>query len=315
LMTKLFNAAIHAGKRARTETRISQNPTSVSSLAAALCEREVSDLPQAKVVILGAGEMAELSIEALRKRGVHNITVINRSLERAHTLAERWNATAATFESMFTALANADILVSSTGAPHLMVSADMVAGAMRARPNRPLVLVDIAVPRDIDPEAANVPAVSLFDMDGLNGKLEESLEERANQVPHVKAIVTEESQAFMQYFRSLAVQPLIGDMRKQAEDIRAGIFEKAMRKCGDISEKDRKNIEMMTLSIVKQILAEPTRVLKEEANTASATRVIEITRMLFNIPNLPLENTPEAFDLPIIAEDLLQPVEQEARHG
>lgn len=315
LMTKLFNAAIHTGKRSRTETRISQNPTSVSSLAAALCEREVSDLSEANVAILGAGEMAELSVEALRIRGVHTITVINRSIERAQTLADRWNAKAATFESMFTALTNADILISSTGAPHLMLSADMVAGAMRTRPDRPLVLVDIAVPRDIDPEAAAIPGVSLFDMDGLNGKLEESLEERANQVPQVQAIVAEEADAFMTYFRSLSVQPLIGDMRKQAEDIRAGIFDKAMRKCGDINEKDRKNIEMMTLSIVKQLLAEPTRVLKEEANSSSATRVIEITRMLFNIPPTQVEAAPERFEIPILAEDLVLRAEREVSNG
>lgn len=312
LMTKFFNAAIHTGKRARTETRISHNPTSVSSLAAALCEREVSDLPNANVAILGAGEMAELSIEALRKRGAHIITVINRSIERAKILADRWNAQAATFESMLSALAKADILVSSTGAPHLMISADMVGTAMRARPNRPLVLVDIAVPRDIDPEAAKISGVSLFDMDGLNGKLEESLEERSNQVPQVKAIVEEEVNAFMAYFRSLSVQPLIGEMRKQAEDIRASLFERAIRKCGDLSEKDRHNIEMLTHALVKQILAEPTRVLKEESNTSSATRVIEITRLLFNIPSEIDRPTPEIFELPILAEDLRPSVEREA---
>jgi len=284
LMTKLFNAAIHTGKRARTETPISQNPTSVSSLAAALCERVVTDLPNSKVVILGAGEMAELSIEALRKRGVNRITVINRSLDRAGLLAQRWNASAATFESMYAELLAADILISSTGAPHLMIGAEMVASAMRTRPERPLVLVDIAVPRDIDPEAADIPNVSLFDMDGLNGKLEASLEKRSQQVPEVKRIIHEEVDDFMGYFHSLHVQPLIGSMRQQAEDIRANLFDKAMKKCANVSEKDRQNIEMLTHSIVKQILAEPTRVLKEEANTSSAARVIEITRLLFNLP-------------------------------
>lgn len=285
LLTKLFNAAIHTGKRARTETPISQNPTSISSLAAALCEKVVADLPNAKVVILGAGEMAELSIEALRKRGVHQIMVINRSIERAQLLADRWNANANTFENMYTALQAADILISSTGAPHLMIGAEMVNSAMRARQNRPLVLVDIAVPRDIDPEAGLVPNVSLFDIDRLNGKLESSLEKRSMQVPEVKKIISEESIYFMAYFRSLSVQPLIGSMRQQAEDIRANLFEKAMKKCGSVSEKDRQNIEMLTHSIVKQILAEPTRVLKDEANTSSAAKVIEVTRLLFNLPN------------------------------
>src|ERR1044071_3381223 len=157
LLNRLFQAAIHAGKRARTETAISRNPASVSSLAASVAEKILGHIKTASVVVLGAGEMAELTVEALRKRGVEKILVINRTLERAQNLAELWGAASATFEFLQGSLCEADILISSTGAPHIVVDVKMVSQAMQARAERALVLIDIAVPRDIDPDAANIP--------------------------------------------------------------------------------------------------------------------------------------------------------------
>ncbi|HEY3472989.1 MAG TPA: glutamyl-tRNA reductase, partial [Anaerolineales bacterium] len=156
-LNRLFQAAIHAGKRARTETAISRNPASVSSLAASVAEKTVGQIKTASVVVLGAGEMAELTVEALRKRGAQKICVVNRTLERAHALAQRWGAGSATFESLHEILCEADILISSTSAPHTVISAEMVSGAMRSRPERTLLLIDIAVPRDIDADAATIP--------------------------------------------------------------------------------------------------------------------------------------------------------------
>src|SRR6266508_200642 len=154
ILNRLFQAAIHAGKRARTETAISRNPASVSSLAASLSERAVHKISEAQIVILGAGEMAELAVEALRKRGAQKILVVNRTLERAHALTERWNAHATTFENLHTALASADILISSTGAPHTIISKTMLDEIMENRVERPLVLIDIAMQRDIDSDVA-----------------------------------------------------------------------------------------------------------------------------------------------------------------
>jgi glutamyl-tRNA reductase len=186
VLNRLLQSALHAGKRARTETGISRNPASVSSLAASLAEQVVRPIADAQVVIVGAGEMAELAVEALRKRGANRILVVNRTLERAHGIADRWNAQVATFESMEAALTSADILIASTGAPHIILSAEMVAQAMQTRPQRPLFLIDIAVPRDIDPDAANIPHVKLYDIDHLNVKLEHSLAERMDEVPQVR---------------------------------------------------------------------------------------------------------------------------------
>src|SRR5574340_466614 len=147
VLNRLFQAAIHAGKRARTETRISRNPASVSSLAAAVAERSVPEIHNARVLVLGAGEMAELTVEALRKRGVETICVVNRTPERARRLADRWQAEAATFESLEGRLAWADILISSTGAPGLILDFEMLSRAMSLRSNHPLVAIDIALPR------------------------------------------------------------------------------------------------------------------------------------------------------------------------
>ncbi len=173
-LNRLFQAAIHAGKRVRTETAISRNSASVPSLAASVAERNVRYIKTASVVVLGAGEMAELTVEALRKRGAQKIRVVNRTLERARELVQRWNAEASTFESLQQTLGEADILISSTGAPHIIVDAKMIREAMRSRHERPLVLIDIAVPRDIDPDCASLPHVRLFDIDRLSAQLEDS---------------------------------------------------------------------------------------------------------------------------------------------
>jgi len=207
LLNRLFQAAIHAGKRTRTETAISRNAASVSSLAASLSERAVQDISEAQIVILGAGEMAELAVEALRKRGAQKILVINRTLERAQALTQRWNAHATTFENLHAALDSADILIASTGAPHTIISREMVAETMRRRAERPLVLIDIAVPRDIDPETSSLPHVKLYDMDQLNDQLEHSLMERLAEVPQVKNILNEELILFEDYLNSLDMLP------------------------------------------------------------------------------------------------------------
>ena len=261
-LNRLFQAAIHAGKRARTETAIGRNPASVSSLAASVAEKTLGYIKQASVVVLGAGEMAELTVEALRKRGVEKIRVVNRTQERAHALADRWGAEAATFESLSESLCQADILISSTGAPHLVLSGQMVADVMRTRPERSLVLIDIAVPRDIDPDAANIPHVRLFDIDGLNAQLEDSRARRMEEVPHVRQILEQELTEFEDYLKSLEMLPIIAEIRQQAEAIRLTELEKTLRRMPDLTDAQRERIEALTHSLVKKILDRPTRRLR-----------------------------------------------------
>ena len=296
LLSRLFQSAIHAGKRARTETAISRNPASVSSLAAALCERSVKDLPGAQVVILGAGEMAELAVEALRKRGVERLLVINRTLQHARRLADQWSAEADTFENLEAALARADILISSTGAPHLIIYAPMVAAAMQQRPERPLMLIDIAVPRDIDPDVTQTSNVCLHDIDSLNTHLEQSLAERAAQVPQVEAILAEESAKFMEFLGALDMLPLITDIRQQAEAIRLAELEKTLRRLPDLTEAERGHIEAMTQAMIKKLLGHPTNHLRAEAASPQAPEIASLTRTLFNLQYKAAPNNSAAAD-------------------
>ncbi len=283
VLNRLFQAAIHAGKRAHAETHISRNPASVSSLAASLCERAHPDLKAAEVVVLGAGEMAELAVEALRKRGVAKIVVVNRTLERARTLAKRWEAETSTFESLQEAVNRADILIASTGAPHIIVHADMVRLSMQERPARPLVVVDIALPRDVDPEVADIPHVRLYDIDHLNAHLEQSLAERAAEVPRVEEILTEVKGEVLEFLSSLNMLPLIADLRQQAESIRLMELEKTLRRLPDLTEAERARVDALTLALVKKLLDVPTRRLRSAAVSPQAPEYAALTRALFGL--------------------------------
>ena len=296
ILNRIFQSAIHAGKRARTETSISRNPASVSSLAATLSQRVVRHIADAQIVILGAGEMAELAVEALRKRGANQILVINRTLERAHALAQRWNAQATTFENINTALACADILIASTGAPHRLISREMVKEAMTHRAERPLVLIDIAVPRDIDPETANIPHVRLYDMDNLNAQLETSLADRMVEVPRVKSILEEELTEFEDYLKSLEMLPIIADIHQQAESIRQVELDKTLRRLPDLTEAERNHIEAMTQALVKKLLHAPTHRLRAEAASPRASEYAAVARTLFNLSDEDTHPTSTAAD-------------------
>ena len=284
LLTRLFQAAIHAGKRVRSETAISRNAASVPALAAGLCERFMPGLPCAQVVVVGAGDMAGLAVEALRKRGVERLLVVNRSSRRAHTLAARWGAETEPFENLSAAVQRADILISSTAAQHLLVSAGMVADAMRQRPERPLLMIDISVPRNIDPQAACLPNVHLFDIDQLNTDLERALAGRAAQVPQVMAILAEEQEKFLAFIETLEVLPLISGLRRQAEAIRRLELEKTLRRLPDLSAAERAHVEAMSRAIVSKLLASPTDRLRSGAASAQGAEVASLARALFDLP-------------------------------
>src|SRR5689334_9728934 len=283
ILGRLFQTAIHVGKRTRTETAISRNPASVSSLAASLSERVIHKISEAQIVILGAGEMAELAVEALRKRGAQKILVVNRTLERAQVLIQRWGAQAATFEYLHMALETADILITSTGAPHTLISPEMVKETMKRREGRPLVLIDIAVPRDVDPEVATIPHVKLYDIDHLNAQLENSLAERMAEVPQVRNILDEELNLFDDYLKSVDMLPLIADLRQNAEAIRQTELQKTLRRLPDLTEAERDHIEALTQAIVMTMFHEPTQRPQAEAASTRASEFAAVTRTLFNL--------------------------------
>ncbi len=286
LLTRLFQSAIHAGKRARTETAISRNPASVSSLAASLAEREFKRLPLAQILVLGAGEMAELAVEALRKRGAERIVVVNRTLERAQALARRWDAVASTFEHMQDLLQEADIVISSTSAPHTIIQAELMAGLMAARAQRTMVMIDIAVPRDIDSEVSQIPGIKLFDIDQLDGQVKHLLTERSAEVPGVEAILAEEEAKFIDFLSAQDMLPLINDLHQQAEAIRLQELGKTLRRLPDLTDAERVRIDKLTRSIVKKLLDTPIHRLRTEANCPHAPEYATVTRTLFDLPSL-----------------------------
>lgn len=285
VLNRLFQSAIHAGKRARTETSISRNPASVSSLAAAAAEASTSDLTAARVLVLGAGEMAELTVESLRKRGVRSLCVMNRTLERAEDLAQRWEAEASTFEFLEAELRLADILIASTGAPHFIVTREMVERAVKDR-GRPLLMMDIALPRDVDPDASLLPNVRLIDLDGLNAQLETSLSGRMAEVPQVRSILEEELADFDSYLRSLDVLPLIASLRRKAESIRQTEVERALRRLPGLTAAEVEHIDAMTQALVTRLLETPTHRLRESGHDRTP-EVASAVRSLFGLESGP----------------------------
>lgn len=283
ILSRLFQAAIHTGKRARTETVISHNPASIASVAVMLISEIVPDMTSSRIMVVGAGEMAELAVESLIKRGVSRIQVVNRTLEKAEKLAHRWGGRAATFESLSNLLLEADILISSTSAPHTVIFPTMVAPALENRSDRPLVVMDIAVPRDVDQGVAEIPGVSLYDMDALSQGLEQSLKKREAEIPKVVAIIEEEKAEFMSFLATLDVVPVIVEMRQQANTIRQAELEKALRRLSSLSPGEQQQIEALTKSIVHKILHSPTIRLRQEAGGPNATEYADITRGLFGL--------------------------------
>ncbi len=296
ILNRLFQSAIHAGKRAHTETGISRNAASVSSLAASLSAQVVGRLVDAQIVILGAGEMAELAVEALRKRGAWRILVVNRTLEHAYALAQRWDSQATTFEDISAAITSADILIASTGAQSTLISSEMVKEAMAQRAERPLVLIDIALPRNIDSETANIPNVRLYDMDHLNAQLETSLAERMAEVPHVKSILEEEILDYAEYLKSMEMFQIIADLRQHAEAIRHVELDKILRRLPDLTEAERNQIEAMTQALVKKLLHAPTQRLRAEAASPRASEYAAVTRAFFNLSDQRTDSTSLAAD-------------------
>lgn len=283
MLSKLFQSAISTGKRVRTETDISKNSMSVSSLAAQVTEQIVGNVSDSQITLLGAGEMAELAIEALKKRGANKFIVISRTINSACTLAQKWDGHAGTMENLAGALENTDILLTSTSAPHTIIHRSLIEGIMANRPNRPLVIIDIAVPRDVASDVKDIAGVSLFDIDRLNQGVVKAVESRESEIPKVEKIIDEEYLTFKEYFGSLKVLPVIAGIRQQANAIRQQELEKALRQLDGIDPKQQERIKALTHAIVQKILHEPTIRLRQEANGPNGEKYAVAVSELFGL--------------------------------
>lgn len=280
VLSALFRAAIHAGKRVRTETAIGVNSASISSVAACLAGQLLGDLSERQVLLIGAGEMGAIAVRALQKRGVARIVVANRTFKNAEQLAKAWGGQAITFEQLPEALGAADIIISSTGAPHTILNRKLLEPAMSTRPNRPLFIIDIAVPRDINSDVTEIPHVYLRDIDDLQSQANDNMHERESEIPHVETIVESEVDQYLKWLASLDVVSTITDLRRQIEVIRQHELERLFNRL-DLDEHEQKMVATMTERLVNKILHEPTLRLKKEAATGNGAIFISAMRQLF----------------------------------
>jgi glutamyl-tRNA reductase len=283
VLGSLFRAALQAGKRARTETAINQHATSISHVAVELALQIFDDLAAKTVALVGAGEMAELAAKNLVDNGVGHLLVVNRSEGRAASLARQFGGEALGWDHLTQALWRSDIVITSTAAPHAILRPDMAGAVMRMRRNRPLFLIDIAVPRDIDPAVGELTNVFLYDIDDLQRVVATNLEQRRREVPRVQAIVAQEVAAFMAWFRAREVVPTIVNLREHMDGIREAELAWAMSKLEGLSEQERKVVLTFSQRLVNKILHQPTVRLKEHAHSREAYRYTEALRDLFGI--------------------------------
>lgn len=279
-LSNLFQQAVRVGRRARQETAISKNAASVSGAAVELAKKLFKDLPGCKVLVIGAGEAGKLATKALVKSGVSQVDVTSRTYERALSLASEVGGKAVPFHHMEEALRVADIVISCSGSPHYILETSAVVEAMQARPQRPLLLVDIAVPRDIAPEVKGVENAHLYDIDDLKTIFDSNLQEREKEIEKVEAIVDEELAKFMAWCESLEAVPTISALVDKAEKIRRTQLARTLSKMQGLSDEDRAAIDAMTRALVKKILHNPIRRLK---NSAQGDNHIQIVQELFDL--------------------------------
>lgn len=283
MMSMLFRGAIRAGRRARTETGISRNPTTVSSVAVQLASASFPNLSSAAVVVVGGGEMAELSVSALHYRGVSDISVVSRTREHADRLSARVGGRSVPLERLQDALDGADVVITSTSAPHHVITRDMISNAMMLRPDRQMLIVDIGMPRDVDPTVDTVPHVCYADLDVLERRIEAGLHERQTEVPRVEAVVEEESEQCIAALQQLDVQPLIADLRGHTDAVRKAALDHAHRHFAHLGEDDRRHIEAFSESLVNRLFHEPMQRLREEARNGQVAGYAMAVRHLFGL--------------------------------
>lgn len=286
LMKHVFDAALIAGKRALTETEISEGAVTVSYAAVQLIEKVFSSLNKKSALIIGAGESGEIAAKHLKDRGIGALTITNRTIEKAETLAQSLGSKIIPFANFKEHLHEYDVVISATSSPELLLTKTDIIMAMKQRSNESLVLMDIAVPRDIDPESKNLDYVFYHDIDSLNIIVEQNLSKRKFEIPKVEKIIEEELDNLFNWYNSLQAAPTIKSLRDFFEAIRTEEIEKNKNK---FTSDDQEKLEIVTKRIINKILHQPTIELRKSAesgeNTPEAATRIGILRELFGIDN------------------------------
>jgi glutamyl-tRNA reductase len=283
LLDRLFRMALHAGRRARVETAIGENPASVPAAAAALAQQVFGDLGGRHALVVGAGRMSELIARNLVSRGARVAAVANRTAQHGEELARSFEAAAVPLDDVADHLRQVDVVVSSTSAPGFVVDAAAAGEALRSRRGRPLLFVDLAVPRDLDPALAGFDGCFVYDIDDLEAVVEASLAGRRAEAQRAERVVSLEAERFREWQASLAVVPAISQLRARAEEIRLTELTKARQRLARLPDGDREAVEAMTAQIVNKLLHLPTVRMKEAAVTADGVVYADVVRHLFGL--------------------------------
>ena len=281
ILNTLFHRAIAAGKRVRTETKIAYNSVSVSSAAVALAEKKLGGLADKSALIFGAGKMAQLTAQHLLSHGVKKIFVANHHLERAEDMAAKIGGQAVAWEDAFTSAAHVDIIITSTGAPHYVVKPWQTQQLMTRRAGRGIFFIDIAVPRDVDPEVGKIKGVTLCNIDDLESVVEKNLQARQHEAVIAKKIIAEDAAAVMERFKYLKFQPLMADLSERAEKIRQREIRRVSGKLSDLSDDERKILDHMTRRIVRKLLRMPMMKLNASAGTDAENFYAQAVKALY----------------------------------
>lgn len=283
ILNKLLHKSFSVAKRVRSETRIGASAVSISYAAVELAKKIFGTLHNKNVLLIGAGEMAELAAEHLLGQGASEIVVANRTLARAIDLAERFHGKAISLEEILPQLEQTDIVISSTGAPNIILHKQDVKPIIRARRNEPIFFIDIAVPRDLDPALNDLDNVYLYDIDDLHNVVEINKSERDKEAVKARRIVDEEALRFQSWLDGLAVVPTITELRKKADDICRAELERTLAKLPHLSSEDQQAIEKMASAISTKLLHAPLSYLKEKNCKEQNNIKIEILRSAFGL--------------------------------
>lgn len=282
VLNRLLHRAFFVAKRIRSETGIGGHAVSISYAAIELGRKIFGSLEGKKILLIGAGEMAELAVTHLIRNRAGDILVTNRTFERAVELSRRFRGRPIRFEELFASLADVDIVISSTGAPDFVVKREHLKGVLRKRRNRPLFFIDIAVPRDIDPLINRLSNTYVYDIDDLNGVIDDNIEDRQREAVKGERIVDQAVINFRKWYDSLDVVPTIKALRKKLEDIAALEVKKTLQ-AGGLSDEGRHAVERMTQAMINKILHDPTDVLKRNGCQGNRSAYLDITRKLFKL--------------------------------
>ena len=286
ILNKVVKKAISVAKRVRTETKIAETAVSVSYAAVELAKKIFSNLREKTVLLVGAGEMAKLAATHLIANGVQHVMITTRDPHNALDLAKRFHGVSIPFDEFRSEMAAADIVLCSTGSSHYLIRTEDVQRAVRQRMNRPIFLIDISVPRNIEPSVKDVDNAFLFDIDDLEMRIEQNREERQGEAVRAERMVEDEVGVIGHWLKSLEVIPTIVALRNRAEEIKRSELDKTLGRLGSLSLQERGLVEGLASAIVNKLLHGPLVTLKEEAHSAGGTMFVEAARRFFNLDDL-----------------------------